>query len=93
MKKKKLFNYDAIASKLGISISNGDCPGVEELFEAVVVFPDLTLDEILRYYSGLSESKFKKAMSWLEQKKIVSKGKLNAKICKLLCNMQEELYA
>jgi len=86
MKMKKIFNTEAIASKLAIRISNDDCPGVEEVFEAVVLYPDSTAGEVLRFYSGLSESEFKRAMNWLKQKKVVRGKKLNAKIYKFLCS-------
>ena len=90
MKRKRIFDTKVIDSRLAIRISNDDCPGVEELFEAIAVYPDSTADEVLKLYSGLSESKFRKAMSWLKQKKVVRGEKLNAKICKLLCSMQNE---
>ncbi len=89
MKRKKLFNTDAIASEFAISISNNSCPGVEEVFESVVVFPDLTMDELLRRYSGLTKTKFKKAMSWLKQNGVVHNGKLNVKIANFICDMQD----
>lgn len=77
MKKKKIFNADDIAPEMAIHISNDDdCHGIEELLEAVVVFPDSTLAE-LKLYSGLSKIKFKKAMSWLKQSGLVYEGKLN----------------
>ena len=77
MKKKKIFNAEDIASKLAMHISNdGDCPGIEELLETVLTFPNSNLDE-LKFYSGLSEAKFEKAMSWLIQGGLIYEGKIS----------------
>jgi hypothetical protein len=80
MKKTKTFYKKYIAPNLTIRISNDDCPGVEEALEAVIVFPDTTIDDVLQLYSGLPSAKFKKAMNWLRQNKVVRRGKLNVKI-------------
>lgn len=77
MRKNKVFNAEEIAPELSMHISNDDdCPGVEEPLEAVVVFPDSTLDE-LKFYSGLSGVKFEKAMEWLIRGGLVYEEKIN----------------